>query len=29
MECSDLDNDMNKNGTKHADLLDGQSQQVM
>lgn len=29
MECSDLEKDTNKNGTKHADLLDEQSQQVM
>lgn len=27
MECSDSENDANKNGTKHADLLDEQSQQ--
>lgn len=31
MECSDLENDTNKNknGTKHGDLSDEQSQQVM
>lgn len=28
MECSDLENDTNKNGTKHRDFSDEQSQQV-
>lgn len=28
-ECSDLENETNKNGTKHRDFPDEQSQQVM